>query len=107
MAGRIRVAPKEDRTADNIVFASKHEMQQYLYFKALERAGVFHDLKLQVPFDLVVNGRKVCRYIADFVCWDREGRQCIYDAKGMRTEVYRLKANLFHALHPDLRIVEV
>lgn len=104
---RIKVAPKEDRTADGVVFASKREMGEYLKLKALERGGIISGLRLQPRFPIIVNGVKVCDYVADFACVDREGRPCIYDAKGMITEKYKLKSKLFHACYPDLRIVEL
>lgn len=107
MAGRIRVAPKEDRTADGVVFASKHEMLEYLKLKTLLNAGTLTDLELQPRFPLVVNGVKVCDYIADFRCRDVSGRISIYDAKGHRDALYKLKYKLFHACYPDLRIVEL
>lgn len=107
MAGRIRVAAKEDRTADGIVFASKREMGEYLNLKMLERAGILVSIALQPRFPLVVNGVKIATYVGDFYCIDKDGVGFLYDAKGMKTEVYRLKSKLFHALYPHLRIVEL
>lgn len=104
---RIKVAPKEDRTADGIVFASKREMGEYLKLKMLEKAGIIRNLNLQVRFKLHANGCHVCDYIADFTCMDQDDRLCVYDAKGMKTEMYKLKKKLFHANYPMLRIVEL
>lgn len=107
MPGRYKVAAKEDRTADGVVFDSEHEMNQYLKLKMLYRAGTITDLELQPRFPLVVNGVKVCEYVADFRCTDVSGRISIYDAKGHRDALYKLKYKLFHALYPDLRIIEL
>lgn len=107
MSGRIRVAPVEDRTLDGIVFHSKREMLRYRELKILERARIIMDLELQPKFPLVVNGLKICSYVSDFRYKDQQGRIVIEDAKGMKTELYLIKAKLFHALNPDLRIIEV
>lgn len=104
---RIRVAAKEDRTLDGVVFASKREMQRYAELKMLTRAGTILDLELQPRFPLVVNGAKVCTYVADFRYRSLDAKTVIEDVKGMRTEVYRLKAKLFQACYPDLRIIEL
>lgn len=60
------------------------------------RAGIITDLEMQPKFDLIVNGQKVCRYIADFR-YERNGEVIIHDAKGYRTKIYRLKKKLMAA----------
>lgn len=102
---RIRVAPPEERTADNIVFDSKHEMERYLVLKMHLRAGIIFDLELQPAFPIFINGRKICTYKADFRYRDLDGRITIEDAKGMRTEIYSLKCKLVEAVY-NIRILE-
>lgn len=60
------------------------------------RAGIITDLEMQPKFDLIVNGQKVCRYIADFR-YERNGEVIVHDVKGMRTPVYNLKKKLMAA----------
>jgi len=103
---------KEDRTIDNIVFDSKREAEVYRYLKALERTGTIRALERQVKFPLnalrasSLEQERVCHYIADFVCQDLEGRTCVYDAKGVKTAMYRLKKKWFE-LQYGLRIIEL
>jgi hypothetical protein len=104
---RIKVAPKEDRTMDGVVFASLREMLRYSELKMLSKSGIISDLELQPKFPIVLNGVKICNYISDFRYLDQQGRTIVEDSKGMKTEIYRLKAKLFHACYPHLRIVEV
>ena len=66
----------------------------------MERAGIISDLTRQVRFELipaVKEGGKVKQratsYIADFV-YKQGGQQIVEDAKGVRTEVYKLKKKL-------------
>lgn len=108
---RIRV--KEDpaqRTADGIVFHSRHEMNVYLQFAGLLRARTIIDLQRQVPFPIRVtdpNGKlvDVFKWIADFVVTDRD-RVSIIDAKGYATETYKLKKKLVEAQY-GIRIIEL
>jgi hypothetical protein len=104
---RIKVAPKEQRTLDGILFASKREMIRYSELKMLVRSGIISKLELQPKFPIVLNGTHVCNYISDFRYLDQQGNTIVEDSKGMRTEIYRLKAKLFHACYPKLRIIEV
>lgn len=97
---------------DGVMFDSKREANLYVHLKALERAGTIRSLERQVRFPLnaleasSLKETKVCFYIADFVCQDRDGRTCVYDAKGMKTAMYRLKKRWFE-LQYGLRIIEV
>lgn len=62
--------------------------------------------KNQIPFICEVNGKKVCKYIADFEVIYADGRVEIIDVKGMKTSIYNLKKKLVEALH-DIKIIEV
>lgn len=99
-------------TVDGITFDSKHEANVYLKLKALERGGVIHHLRLQVPFVLQdkyeINGRKVqaIKYIADFVFENEDLETEVWDAKGVKTEVYKLKKKLFECRY-GIEIKEV
>ena len=79
----------------------------------MERAGEIRDLKLQVPFELIPEMRdeknRVIRktvYIADFTYYDRDGNFIVEDAKGVRTEAYRIKKKLMYWRH-KIKIREV
>lgn len=86
---------------DGIKFDSKHEADVYLQLKLMERGGAIRHLRLQVPFELQsgfeLNGKKIraIKYIADFVFMNSEGKTEVWDAKGMKTDVYLLKKKLF------------
>lgn len=115
---------------NGIVFDSRHEMNRYkdLYF--MERGHEISDLRVQVPFVLIPEQReepterylrgphkgeykpgtiieKACTYVADFVYTDvQSGKTVVEDAKGMKTEVYRIKKKLMLYVH-GIRIIEV
>ena len=87
---------------DGIKFDSKHESLRYIELKYLERVGQIRGLQLQVPFELIPaqkdeNGKVVERavkYVADFVYYDHDGNLVVEDAKGMKTDAYKLKKKM-------------
>ena len=93
-------------TVDGITFDSKHEAERYIELKYLERCKLIRDLQLQYPFELIPSQRdesgkvveRPVKYIADFVYYDRIGNLVVEDAKGLRTEVYKLKRKLMRAI---------
>jgi len=90
---------------DGIKFDSKKEAKRYQELKLLEKAGEITDLELQPRFNLIVNGKKICAYIADFRYTSRD-KTIIEDVKGMRTPIYKLKKKLMKACL-DIDIEEV
>jgi hypothetical protein len=84
---------------DGINFASQREAVRYCELRLLERAGDIRHLECQVPFNIEVNGKHVCKYIADFVYLDSESNEVVEDAKGFRTDVYRLKKTLMRIVN--------
>lgn len=80
---------------DGIKFASMKEANRYNQLKILERAGLIKGLELQVPFQLVPKSKygRAIKYIADFV-YIEDGEKVVEDAKGFRTDVYKLKKRL-------------
>lgn len=83
-------------------FHSKHEAQRYSELVLLQKAGEIENLQLQVTYRLDVGGHHICKYIADFVYDDKNGRQVVEDTKSYATAkdpVYRLKKKLMKACH--------
>lgn len=85
---------------DGVRFASKKEANRYFELKVLHRVGEITDLSVQPKFPLVVNGTKVCTYVADFSYRDKAGRLVVEDVKSKptMTPAYRLKAKLLLAV---------
>jgi hypothetical protein len=92
---------------DGIRFASKREAARYSELRLLEKAGEIASLELQPVYPLTVNGKHVCKMIADFRYLDggKHGKLTVEDCKGFKTPVFRLKAKLFEAIYGiELRI---
>jgi hypothetical protein len=69
--------------------------------RAKEIAGSISHLTMQPEFQIIVNDRKVCRYIADFQYrMTDSGLAIVEDVKGMTTPVFNLKRKLVEASYP-------
>ena len=88
---------------DGIVFDSKLEGARYKILKTMQDRGEISELEVQVPYECVVEGKKICKYFADFRyrCGDDV---MVEDTKGIITQVFRLKKKLVEALYPGLII---
>lgn len=91
---------------DGIMFDSKKEMYMYIALKKWLDEGRIENLELQKTYELqprfsIRKGKKLrinrpITYTPDFVFFDKlEGRVRVLDAKGMKTETYKLKKKLF------------
>lgn len=93
-------------------YDSKREKYRADLLKILEKQGEIYYLKEQVKFELIpaqrIGGKVVeraCSYIADFTYCDVHGNFIVEDAKGVRTEVYKIKRKLMLQVH-GIRIKE-
>lgn len=98
-------------TVDGETFDSGKEYRRFRELRLLERAGQITGLRRQVKFELIpaqrIDGKVVeraCSYVADFVYMEN-GQQVVEDAKGMRTQEYRIKKKLLLWVH-GIRIKE-
>jgi len=80
----------------DIRFASRAEANRYSELLLLFRGGVIRNLELQPEFPVMVNGKKVFTYRADFAYFEGQQR-VIEDVKGFRTPVYKLKKKIIEA----------
>jgi hypothetical protein len=106
-AGRRNKYGNRRTTVDGITFASKREAERYCTLRVRQRLGEIHGLELQPRFPLVVNGRAVAVYVADFVYTvTATATPVVEDAKGVKTAVYALKKALMLACY-GISVVEV
>lgn len=93
-------------SVDGILFDSKAEARRYGELRLLEAAGEIHGLEVHKRYSLLVAGKKVSVYEADFVYVTREGEPVVEDVKGMKTAVYKLKKKIWEAMY-GLKITEI
>ena len=77
-------------------YASKYEAEVAGKLAAMERCGLITNLREQEPITLVPSNGKLraIKYIADFTYLDTDGKRHVIDAKGFKTQVYRLKKKM-------------
>jgi len=88
-------------TLDGFTFDSKKEAARYHDLKVMQMAGEISELKLQVEFELEVEGKKVASYIADFT-YQLNGELVVEDVKSSATRkirLYQLKKKLMDAIY--------
>ena len=80
---------------DGIRFHSKLERAYYDHLTDLKNAGEIAFFLRQVPFHLMG-----CRYIVDFVVFNKNMDAEFVDVKGKSTEVYKLKKRMCEEMYP-------
>ncbi len=91
-------AGKAARTYNGALYHSKREAQFAAELDIQAMVGQIAGYRRQVPYELVVNGTQICRYVADFVV-TKDGLESVIDVKGVETEAFRLKKRLMLACH--------
>ena len=99
---------------NGIRFDSTAEAMRYRELLLMEQAGEIWNLKVHQRYEIVppvvFNGRllKAKYYEADFTYFDRLTKcTTVEDVKGMRTDLYLIKRNLFLLRYPSLKFVEI
>lgn len=85
----------------SIRFPSQAEARRYDLLVSMQRMGLITDLRIQVPFEITIEGEGLCRYLADFVYFDAKKRRRVEDVKSpaSRTPMYRLKKKAMRLQH--------
>jgi len=90
------------------ILDSKHEAAVYRDLLIREAAKEISNLRRQVEFACVVNGKFICSWLSDFT-YTENGKQVVVDAKSEATRkiaVYRIKKKLVEAIY-QVEIEEV
>lgn len=86
---------------DGVRFASKAEAKRDAELILLEKAGKISFLHRQRKFDIVINGKKICRYVADWAYVENH-KAVVEDKKGVQTPAFKIKWKLCQALYPEV-----
>lgn len=91
----------------DLTFDSAKEAKRWGELQFMVKAGEIKNLERQVRFPIIVNGVKVCTYIADFT-YEELGGVVVEDVKSEFTRkdpLFRLKSKLLRATTGiDIRI---
>jgi hypothetical protein len=99
---------------NNIKFDSKKEAKYYIELNNKKKAGLIKKFELQKKYVLIpsqkgFDGKVLERpltYRADFVVTENDGNVFIYDVKGYKTDIYKIKKKLMLYFH-NIRIIEI
>lgn len=100
---RSKFGNKKVETYDG-TFDSKKEYKRWCELKLMEKGGAIQNLQRQVVYPLIpkqeYEGETIrkCDYIADFV-YTENGKTIVEDAKGVKTDAYKIKKKLMLYLH--------
>jgi hypothetical protein len=96
---------------NGIQYHSKMESKQAADLDLLKRAGEIKEWDRQIPIELDVNGRHICKYYVDFRVFHNDDSVELIEVKGFETEVFRLKRKLLEATYlkenPNVRYTVV
>lgn len=87
-------------------YDSKHEANRAAELDVLLKAGAIQKWEPQPRFPFEYNGVKIGTYVADFRITHLDGTVIIEDAKGFKTDVYKLKKKLLKAFY-NIDVVEI
>ncbi len=93
--------------AHGIKFDSKKEYKRYNELNLLVKAGEIQSFVHQVPFIYEIEGKKMFKYVADYVIVNNDGSRRVEDVKGFdrktqkfrTTPLFNLKKKLIEAQH--------
>jgi len=85
---------------DGVTFDSGKEAGRYVELRMREKMRELVDLKVHPRYPIVINGVKVCTYVADFSYYDMLAKcNPVEDTKGVRTQAFVIKKKLMLAVH--------
>lgn len=95
------------KVVDGITFDSIREFNRYLELKLLERSGEIENIKPHPRFELIIDGKRIGRYTADFQYeLISSGEIVVEDVKSKptMTEAFSLRKRVFEALYPGIKL---
>lgn len=84
---------------DGIKFHSLKECNRYKELQLLLKYNHITELKLQVTFELIIDGNLIEKYVADFTYLDDKGNYIVEDCKGFKTRDYKRKKKWMKSIY--------
>jgi len=94
---KYNVSPKAERTADEVVFASKWECRAYVLLKQMIGRDYFElqpSYELQPKFQFAGKAVRAIKYVGDFLV-RTDSEDYVVDTKGIETDVFKIKEKMF------------
>ena len=91
---------KKTPCAHDHVHDSAMEARRCNDLHVLQAQGKISHLEHQPVYDCVIDGKRICKYIADFRYFISGDCRVVEDVKGFTTPVFNMKRRLVEALNP-------
>ena len=90
-------------------FDSKKELQRFIILEKMEMQRLIYNLEIHPRYPLMVNGKKIGHYTADFRYKTRKGDVVVEDVKSKitRTRDYILRKKILATYNPPIIIQEI
>ena len=101
MLEQAKAKPKYSNKVTEVAGKKFDSKKEAAFFLQLQQDPTVKSIQTQVVFELIPKqkGERACSYKADFVVEYHDGRTVVYDVKGMKTDVYRIKRKLMLWVH--------
>lgn len=99
---RLRSVARSCRCQSGHIHDSRGEAGYCDSLLLLQKDGTIKEYSTQVTFDLRVKGKLITRHRVDFLVIPRPGVMEVHEYKGVKTEVWLIKRNLFEACYPKI-----
>ena len=86
---------------------SKFEAMYCSRLLDMKNKGEINDYRIQETFELVVHNQLICKHIVDFVVVCSNGEAEVHETKGVETDAWKIKRNLFKALYPTIKYITI
>jgi hypothetical protein len=86
-----------------IKYDSKFEAEFAQKLDLMKICGQIKSWRRQVPFNIRVEGKNICKYIIDFEILHNDGKFEYIEIKGVETAAFKLKRKLFLQTHGNIR----
>ena len=101
MLEQTKAKPKYGNKVTEVAGKKFDSKKEAAFFLQLQQDPTVKSIRTQVKYELIPKqqGERACSYVADFVVEYHDGRTVVYDVKGMKTDVYRIKRKLMLWVH--------
>ena len=101
MLEQAKAKPKYGNKVTEVAGKKFDSKKEAAFFLQLQQDPTVKSIRTQVKYELIPKqqGERACSYVADFVVEYHDGRTVVYDVKGMKTDVYRIKRKLMLWVH--------
>src|SRR3990167_11028532 len=78
-----------------VIYRSRAEMHYAMWLDSEVKRNMLKGWKYEVNTELIINDKKICNVMWDFLLTFKDGHKEFHEMKGYKTAVFRLKEKMF------------